>query len=162
MPLALAASASANVSSTFDAATGTLTVTSDAADGIAVTCVGAQVKINGNDPLASPLACSAVVQLVVNGGPGDNTINLSGVTAMVWNNGDGSDVMDGQDGTDTAEVNGAGAAGDVFTANPNGQRVRVRSHQPRPVQHRRGRARSSWSTPAAVTTGSRAPTAWPA
>ena len=81
MPLALAASASANVSSTFDAATGTLTVTSDAADGIAVTCVGAQVKVNGNDPLASPLSCSAVVKLVVNGGPGDNTINLSGVTA---------------------------------------------------------------------------------
>ena len=179
VPLALAASASANVSSTFDAATGTLTVASDAADGIAVTCVGAQVKVNGNDPLASPLSCSAVVKLVVNGGPGDNTINLSGVTAtdftaltsseahgnggndaitgtdradtltgdaghdrlvgfrggdqmvggegddtMVWNNGDGSDVMDGQDGNDTAEVNGAGAAGDVFTVNPNGQRVR--------------------------------------
>jgi Ca2+-binding RTX toxin-like protein len=179
VPLALAGSASANISSTFDAATGTLTVTSDAADGIAITCVGSQVKVNGSDPLASPLSCSAVVKLVVNGGPGDNTINLSGVTAtdftaltsseahgnggndaitgtdradtltgdaghdrlvgfrggdhmiggegddtMVWNNGDGSDVMDGQDGNDTAEVNGAGAAGDVFTVNPNGQRVR--------------------------------------
>ena len=179
VPLALAGSASANIRSTFDAATGTLTVTSDAADGIAITCVGTQVKVNGNDPLASPLSCSAVIKLVVNGGPGDNTINLSGVTAadftaltsseahgngghdtitgtdradtltgdagndrlvgfrggdhmiggegddtMVWNNGDGSDVMDGQDGNDTAEVNGAGGAGDDFTVNPNGQRVK--------------------------------------
>jgi hemolysin type calcium-binding protein len=114
VPLALAGSASANVSSTFDAATGTLTVTSDAADGIAVTCAATQVKVNGNDPLASPLACSAVVKLVVNGGPGDNTIDLSGVTATDFTaltsseahgNG-GNDTITGTDRADTLTGDG--------------------------------------------------------
>jgi Ca2+-binding RTX toxin-like protein len=53
---------------------------------------------------------------VVLGGGGNDT--------LVWNNGDGSDVMDGEAGDDTVEVNGAAAAGDSFTVNPNGQRVR--------------------------------------
>jgi Ca2+-binding RTX toxin-like protein len=47
-----------------------------------------------------------------------------GNDTMVWNNGDGTDVMDGANGVDTAEVNGAAAAGDVFTVVPNGTRVR--------------------------------------
>ena len=53
---------------------------------------------------------------VVSGGAGDDT--------LVWNNGDGSDKNDGQDGFDTIEVNGA-SAGDVFTIAPAaGDRVR--------------------------------------
>jgi Ca2+-binding RTX toxin-like protein len=43
---------------------------------------------------------------------------------LVWNNGDGSDVMDGDGGNDEVEVNGAPTAGDVFTVQPNGARVR--------------------------------------
>jgi Ca2+-binding RTX toxin-like protein len=53
---------------------------------------------------------------VVSGGVGDDT--------LVWNNGDGSDKNDGEDGFDTVEVNGA-LAGDVFTIAPAaGDRVR--------------------------------------
>jgi Ca2+-binding RTX toxin-like protein len=52
----------------------------------------------------------------MNGGAGDDT--------LVWNNGDGSDVANGDDGRDDVEVNGAAAAGDIFTVQPNGARIR--------------------------------------
>jgi Ca2+-binding RTX toxin-like protein len=52
----------------------------------------------------------------MNGGAGDDT--------LVWNNGDGTDVANGDDGTDDVEVNGAPAAGDVFTVQPNGARIK--------------------------------------
>jgi Ca2+-binding RTX toxin-like protein len=52
----------------------------------------------------------------MNGGPGDDT--------LVWNNGDGSDVANGDAGRDDVEVNGAAAAGDVFTVQPNGARIK--------------------------------------
>ena len=52
----------------------------------------------------------------MNGGTGDDT--------LVWNNGDGSDVANGDDGRDDVEVNGAPAAGDIFTVEPNGARIK--------------------------------------
>jgi len=52
----------------------------------------------------------------MNGGAGDDT--------LVWNNGDATDVMNGDDGRDDVEVNGAPAAGDVFTVEPNGARIK--------------------------------------
>ena len=52
----------------------------------------------------------------MNGGGGDDT--------LVWNNGDGSDVANGDDGRDDVEVNGAPAAGDIFTVAPNGARIK--------------------------------------
>jgi Ca2+-binding RTX toxin-like protein len=52
----------------------------------------------------------------MNGGTGDDT--------LVWNNGDGTDVANGDAGRDDVEVNGAPAAGDVFTVEPNGARIR--------------------------------------
>ena len=51
----------------------------------------------------------------MNGGAGDDT--------LVWNNGDGTDVVNGDDGRDDVEVNGAPAAGDRFTVQPNGARI---------------------------------------
>src|SRR5215216_3293292 len=48
----------------------------------------------------------------MNGGAGDDT--------LVWNNGDGTDLANGDDGTDDVEVNGAPAAGDVFTVQRGG------------------------------------------
>ena len=51
-----------------------------------------------------------------NGGAGDDT--------LVWNNGDGTDVANGDDGRDDVEVNGAAAAGDIFTVQPNGARIK--------------------------------------
>jgi Ca2+-binding RTX toxin-like protein len=52
----------------------------------------------------------------MNGGAGDDT--------LVWNNGDNTDVINGDDGRDDVEVNGAPAAGDVFTVQPNGARIK--------------------------------------
>ena len=52
----------------------------------------------------------------MNGGTGDDT--------LVWNNGDGTDVANGDDGRDDVEVNGAPAAGDMFTVQPNGARIK--------------------------------------
>ncbi len=52
----------------------------------------------------------------MNGGAGDDT--------LVWNNGDGTDVANGDEGRDDVEVNGAPAAGDLFTVQPNGVRVK--------------------------------------
>ena len=52
----------------------------------------------------------------MNGGAGDDT--------LVWNNGDGTDVVNGDDGRDDVEVNGAPAAGDKFTVQPNGARIK--------------------------------------
>ena len=42
----------------------------------------------------------------------------------MWNNGDGTDVINGDEGRDTVEVNGSPTAGDVFTVQPNGARIR--------------------------------------
>jgi Ca2+-binding RTX toxin-like protein len=53
----------------------------------------------------------------MNGGAGDDT--------LVWNNGDGTDVANGDAGRDDVEVNGAPAAGDIFTVQPNGARTKV-------------------------------------
>ena len=47
----------------------------------------------------------------MNGGNGNDT--------LVWNNGDGSDVMNGDANTDEVEVNGAVTQGDTFTVKPN-------------------------------------------
>jgi Ca2+-binding RTX toxin-like protein len=52
----------------------------------------------------------------MNGGTGDDT--------LVWNNGDGTDVVNGDAGRDDVEVNGAPTAGDAFTVQPNGARIK--------------------------------------
>jgi Ca2+-binding RTX toxin-like protein len=52
----------------------------------------------------------------MNGGTGDDT--------LVWNNGDGTDTVNGDAGRDDVEVNGAQAAGDVFSVQPNGERIK--------------------------------------
>jgi Ca2+-binding RTX toxin-like protein len=71
---------------------------------------------------------------ILNGGGGDDRIagdrgndtmsGGAGDDALVWNNGDGTDVVNGDDGRDDVEVNGAPAAGDVFTVQPNGARIK--------------------------------------
>ena len=50
---------------------------------------------------------------------------------MIWNPGDDTDLNEGGDGTDTVEVVGGGAA-EVFTAGPNGARVRFDRVSPAP------------------------------
>ena len=52
----------------------------------------------------------------MNGGAGNDT--------LVWNNGDGSDIVDGDAGNDGVEVNGAPTLGDVFTLEPDAGRIK--------------------------------------
>jgi Ca2+-binding RTX toxin-like protein len=66
------------------------------------------------------------------GGTGnDQVFGQAGNDRMIWNPGDGSDLNEGGDGIDTVEVNG-GNASEVFTATPNGTRVRFDRTSPAP------------------------------
>jgi Ca2+-binding RTX toxin-like protein len=59
------------------------------------------------------------------GGPGSDTMNGgAGDDTLVWNNGDGTDIINGDPGRDDVEVNGSPTAGDVFTVQPNGSRIK--------------------------------------
>jgi Ca2+-binding RTX toxin-like protein len=60
---------------------GKLSATSDAADGIAVSCLGDAVKVNGFDPTTGPAACSSITSVSITGGPGANGITLQEVDA---------------------------------------------------------------------------------
>src|SRR5262245_38428718 len=100
---------------------------------------------------ASALAAAQYKSLTVHGGAGDDVITGgagndhllgddgndrvigfrgaadleggNGNDVLGWNNGDGSDVADGDAGADTVEVNGSQTGNDQFTIKPNGQRV---------------------------------------
>jgi Ca2+-binding RTX toxin-like protein len=107
---------------------------------------------DGDDSVdASALAAADYSTLTLNGGDGDDLLiggtdndalrgdggndrlvgfkgaddheGWAGNDVLVWNNGDGTDVMDGDAGADEVEINGAPATGDVFTAVPTGGRV---------------------------------------
>jgi len=97
--LAAPQTASAAVSSSVSGG-GTLSVQSDASDRLVITCLGGIVKINGNNPGSGPAACVAIAAIVVSGGPGANTINLSGVELTPFS-GLTTVSVDGNDGDDT-------------------------------------------------------------
>jgi Ca2+-binding RTX toxin-like protein len=66
------------------------------------------------------------------GGDGDDQVfGESGNDRMIWNPGDDTDLNEGGDGVDTVEVNGGNGA-EVFTATPNGTRVRFDRVTPAP------------------------------
>jgi hypothetical protein len=66
------------------------------------------------------------------GGDGDDQVfGQAGNDRMIWNPGDDSDLFEGGDGTDTAEVNGGNGA-ETFTLTPNGTRVRFDRVTPAP------------------------------
>src|SRR4051794_11435396 len=75
----------------------------------------------GNDVLSGGSGDDRIVgdrgNDTMNGGNGDDT--------LVWNNGDATDVANGDAGRDDVEVNGAPTAGDVFTVQPNGSRIKL-------------------------------------
>ncbi|MEZ5100610.1 MAG: hypothetical protein R3C15_12580 [Thermoleophilia bacterium] len=58
----------------------TLSVQSTAADTIVVTCDDGLVHVNGADPVPEASPCSLVTAVSVTGGPGGDTIDLTGVT----------------------------------------------------------------------------------
>ena len=69
---------------------------------------------------------------VLTGGDGDDQVfGEAGNDRMIWNPGDDSDLFEGGDGTDTAEVNG-GNGGETFTITANGTRVRFDRVNPAP------------------------------
>ena len=69
---------------------------------------------------------------VLNGGDGDDQMfGEAGNDRMIWNPGDDNDLMEGGDGTDTAEVNG-GNGDETFTIAANGTRVRFDRVSPAP------------------------------
>jgi Ca2+-binding RTX toxin-like protein len=99
-----------------------LSVDGGAGDDTATGSDGADLLLGGegNDVLAGGGGDDRIVgdrgADTMNGGAGDDT--------LVWNNGDGTDVVNGDAGRDDVEVNGAPAAGDVFSVQPNGTRIR--------------------------------------
>ena len=81
----------------------------------------------GNDTMFG----SADGDRLVGGTGDDEAFGESGNDRMVWDPGDGSDLNEGGDGDDVVRVNGA-AAGETFTAAPNGNRVRFDRTSPAP------------------------------
>ena len=66
------------------------------------------------------------------GGDGDDQMfGESGNDRLIWNPGDDSDLFEGGDGTDTAEVNGGNGA-ETFAVTANGTRVRIDRLDPAP------------------------------
>src|SRR3977135_4185611 len=66
------------------------------------------------------------------GGTGDDQVfGEAGNDRMIWNPGEGTDLMEGGDGTDTAEVNGGNGA-EQFTLTAHGTRVRLAPPTPPP------------------------------
>ena len=61
---------------------------------------------------------------LIGGRGNDVKLGEAGRDLLIWNNGDGSDLLEGGAGDDTVQVNGADGAGDDFSVNPNGARVR--------------------------------------
>jgi RTX calcium-binding nonapeptide repeat (4 copies) len=61
----------------------------------------------------------------------DQVFGQAGNDRMIWNPGDDTDLNEGNDGTDTVEVNGGGGA-EQFTATANGTRVRFDRLDPAP------------------------------
>ena len=86
---------------------------------------------------------------VLTGGTGnDQVFGEAGNDRMIWNPGDGSDLFEGGDGIDTAEVNGGNGA-ETFTITANGTRVRFDRVDPGPVlprhrHHREPRPQRQW------------------
>jgi Ca2+-binding RTX toxin-like protein len=111
--LAFPGLASAAVTSAVNA--GALTASSDAADPIAITCVGGNVKVNGANPGGGPdVACNTLTSITLTGGPGDNLLDLSAVnatdfpalTAVTASGGEGNDTLLGSQFAD--RLNGGG------------------------------------------------------
>src|SRR6187551_2695246 len=91
---------------------------------------------SGNDTLigkgGADLLFGGAGNDTLTGGDGDDQMfGQAGNDRMIWNPGDDSDLMEGGDGTDTAEVNGGNGA-EVFTATANGLRVRFDRLAPAP------------------------------
>src|SRR5689334_5139945 len=81
----------------------------------------------GNDSLFG----GADNDTLTGGDGGDQIFGEAGNDRMIWNPGDDTDLNEGGDGVDTVEVNG-GNGSEIFSATPNGTRVRFDRLDPAP------------------------------
>jgi Ca2+-binding RTX toxin-like protein len=112
------------VSSSFS--NGVLTVNSGAVgDVITISALAGSVKVNGNDPDSGLLLATSVTRIIVNGNGGDDAIDITGVSPLVYTN-LVSTVLSG--GDDSDEIFGSiepdsmfgGAGNDTFFGNGGG------------------------------------------
>ncbi|MGI9659173.1 MAG: calcium-binding protein [Gaiellaceae bacterium] len=120
--LAGAATALGAVTSAVDIAN-KLTVSTDAADPITVTCAGGNTQINGADPGTGPATCASITSIEVSGGTGGHAINLAGVTAAAFSALTSTALVgtvgaDSITGSDVGDVIDGGAGGDTITGGP--------------------------------------------
>jgi Ca2+-binding RTX toxin-like protein len=64
--------------------------------------------------------------VLIGGRGNDVVLGQDGNDLLIVNNGDGSDFLEGGADIDTVQVNGSNTAGDDFSIDPNGERVRFR------------------------------------
>jgi Ca2+-binding RTX toxin-like protein len=94
----------------------------DTIDATSLEADGMQLVMNGG--LGNDIFLGSEGNDLVNGGDGDDTALLgAGDDTFVWNPGDDNDVIEGQDGTDTMQFNGANVAENIDIS-ANGGRVR--------------------------------------
>ena len=77
----------------------------------------------GNDRVDASALRADATKLGADGGAGDDTLLGAGDDRFIWDPGDGSDVVEGQDGHDAMTFNGANI-GEQFDVSANGSRVR--------------------------------------
>ena len=81
--------------------------------------------LGGDDVIDASALHASDVDLIVNGGTGDDHAILgAGDDDFIWNPGDGSDFVDGRHGTDTLVFNGADAP-EVFTVSDSANGVQL-------------------------------------
>ena len=76
--LTMIAAGTAAVTPTWDPEADELTLTADGSDSIALGCSGGKVQLNGVN-LGADVPCASVFKLIVEGGPGANSIDLGAV-----------------------------------------------------------------------------------
>ena len=91
---------------------------------------------SGNDTLigkgGADLLFGGAGNDTLTGGDGDDQMfGQAGNDRMIWNPGDDSDLMEGGEGNDTAEINGGNGA-EIFSATVNGTRMRFDRDSPAP------------------------------
>lgn len=89
---------------------GVLTVRSSDDDAIVIFAESGNLKVNGADPSSGPIAAGAITGIRIEGGPGNNNVNLAGVTPagftalederVTINGGVGDDTIIGSDFAD--------------------------------------------------------------
>jgi Ca2+-binding RTX toxin-like protein len=78
------AAGAASAAVTAEYFSGTLAVSSDGADAIAVTCSGGTAKVNGADPEGDPAPCREIESIEITGGDGPNAIDLAAVAPAAF------------------------------------------------------------------------------